>query len=53
MAASGALAIKAGNDVIASYSPDEAGNYLVVLYDKPDSKVGAVVVRDVIHHGGG
>jgi hypothetical protein len=47
---SGALTVKSGNDVIATYAPDEAGNYLVVLYDKPDSKVGAVVVRDVIPH---
>ena len=53
VAASGSLAVKSGNDVIASYAPDEAGNYLVVLYDKPDSKVGGVIVRDEIRRGHG
>ena len=53
VAGSGSLTIKSGNDVICNFSPDEAGNYVAVLYDKPDSKVGAVVVRDVIHHSGG
>jgi len=55
VSASGSLNVKSGNDIIATYAPDESGNYLVVLYDKPDSKVGAVIVRDVIHHsrGGG
>ena len=37
-----------GNQPIVDYDPQEAGSYLIILYDKPAAKIGGVVIRDVI-----
>jgi hypothetical protein len=48
-----ALTVSENNQPLADFRPEEQGNYLVVVYDTPDSKLGAVVIRDVIRRVGG
>jgi hypothetical protein len=48
-----ALTVSYNNEPLGNFKPEEPGNYLIVLYDTPDSKLGAVMIQDVIRHVAG